>query len=70
MKLIKDEKGVSAVEYALLTLATLGFLLMIVNSVHSNIFSNYLDKVTQTFLIQSPHKLNDITGLITKLGRY
>lgn len=50
MRLLSEKKGAATTEYAFLTLVTVGFLYFLTQILGSNIFSSYLQRVTDSFL--------------------
>ena len=68
-KIIIEQNGAVIAEYAIITaIVSLVLLTTLVNIADSNIFSNYLDAVSETFL--SSLELNDIVKIGNLYDRY
>jgi len=66
---INDEKGEIIVEYALITLLTLGLLIFLVQVSRSNIFQIYLGKITGSFLIKA-NDIGELGSVAKRLARF
>ncbi|HEX21576.1 MAG TPA: hypothetical protein ENH19_02860 [Actinobacteria bacterium] len=67
--MLKGEKGTVIIEYALITLLTLGLLLFLVQVSGANIFKIYISKVAGAFLIKVAG-IGDLGSAVNKIGRF